>query len=66
VTLLGKTMAHDFEFFYQYHRFREESRQAFIDAVYGYLNGIDVRDDYIPVEFGGNVWAIGASYTIRF
>lgn len=66
VTLLGKTLAHDFEFFYQYHRFREDSRQAFIDAVYGYLNGIDVRDDYIPVEFGGNVWAIGASYTIRF
>ena len=66
LTLSGKTMEHDFEFFYQYHHFRDVSRLAFIDAVYAYLNDIDIRDAYVPVEFGGNVWAIGACYTIRF
>ncbi|MEW6442246.1 MAG: outer membrane protein transport protein [bacterium] len=66
LTLDGKTMQHSLDIFSQYHHFHSESRMAYIDAVYAYLNGLDIRDTYVPVEFGGDVWSVGGSYTIRF
>jgi hypothetical protein len=39
---------------------------AFTAVADAYLNDIPIRDAYVPVEFGGNVWAIGGCYTIRF
>jgi len=66
VTLAGKTMEHDLEFFYQLHHFHDVSRMAYIDSVYAYLNDIPLRDAYVPVEFGGDAWAVGGAYTMRF
>jgi len=66
VTFAGKTMEHDFEFFYQFHQFHDVSRMAYIDGVYATLNDIPLRDTYIPVEIGGNAWAVGGAYTMRF
>jgi len=66
VTVPDKTMEHDFELLLQVHRFRPRSRAAFIDGVYAYQHGIPIRDQFIPVEFGGTVWLLGANYTMRF
>ena len=54
-TLAGATMKHDLELLYQYHRFRTRSRQAFVDGVYAYQQGIDIRDASVPVTFGGGI-----------
>lgn len=66
ITLAGGKMKHDLEVTFQYHRFREVSRMAFIDAVYAFQNNIPIRDAYIPATFGGSVWGIGGSYQMRF
>ena len=66
ITIAGKTMEHDIEIFYQYQHLHDLSRMAFIDSIYGYLNGIPIRDEYIPVEIGGEIWAVGGCYTLRF
>jgi long-chain fatty acid transport protein len=68
VTLAGKKMEHDLEFFTQYHHLRDYTTAAYMDSVYAFQNHlpVTVRDDYIPVEIGGSVWSIGGSYTIRF
>ena len=68
VTLVGKHMEHDLEMFYQFQHLRSYNTVAYIDSVYAYLNELPtgVRDNYIPAEIGGSVWAIGGSYTMRF
>jgi len=68
VTLGGKKVEHDLEFFYQYHHLRPYTTTAYMDSVYAYQNDLptSVRDGYIPVTVGGSVWSVGGSYTIRF
>lgn len=66
VTMAEEKVEHSLELFYQHHFFVNRSRSAYIDSVYAFLNGIDIYDEYIPVEIGGNVWSIGASYLVRF
>ncbi len=68
ITLGGKTIEHNLEFFYQYHHLRDYTTAAYIDSVYAFQNNLptSVRDNYIPAVVGGSVWSIGGAYTIRF
>jgi len=66
ITLKGKKRGeHDFQFFFQYHRFRDRSRYVYIDSIYALMNGLD-KTGYLEVNTGGDVWALGGSYTLRF
>lgn len=56
---------HVFEMFFQYHHFHSRSRYAYIDSIYAFINHLD-RTGYMPVDIGGDVWALGGSYTLRF
>lgn len=66
VTVAEEKMEHSLEFFYQHHFFVNRTRPAYMDSVYAILNNIEISDEYIPVEIGGHVWAIGANYLVRF
>ncbi len=66
VTWTGTTMRHYLEVFYQYHHFQDRFRLAFVDPLLAYVNHLTPPSQYSPVEFGGRVWALGASYSIRF
>ncbi len=65
VTLVEKKGRHRFELYYQYHRFRDLSRFAYIDTVYAFMNHLD-EQGYLPVEIGGYAWAVGIGYTLEF
>jgi long-subunit fatty acid transport protein len=65
VTVLGRRITHGLELFCQYHHLHDSIRQAYIDPLLAYENKTRASG-YSPVALGGNVWSIGAAYSMRF
>ena len=61
----GRGGEHRLDIFYQYHRFHGQSRIAYIDSVYALMSDL-YEAGVMAVEIGGDVWALGGSYTLEF